>query len=211
MIGPQPAQTFRANRTVLFSMRLVGRGALDLRQALGRLEVVFLDGGDRRRGVAGLGLLARLLAGRVSGPVGRDRSCPWLASCPRARRCRPGRRQTPPGRPRPAPTPRKTGLSVVLPSTLSFVDLWLTLAIILSAKHALRPGLSDRVHRLHEVVDRQLAQQLGDLACRPAANCGSIFCINCTSRVSWALISDSSIRPSAMAATNDSAGGPSRR
>ena len=66
MIGPQPAHTFKANRTVLSFHRLVGRGALDLRQPLGRLEGVVLHGGGRRRRVVGQFGLARRAPGAGS-------------------------------------------------------------------------------------------------------------------------------------------------
>ena len=60
-IGAQPAQTFRANRTVLFVERLVRGGALDRRQLLGRLEMVFLDGRRARRILARFGRLRDFL------------------------------------------------------------------------------------------------------------------------------------------------------
>ena len=70
-IGAQPAQTLRANRTVLFDQRLVGGRPLDRRQLLGRLETVFLDGRRARRILARFGRLRDFL--RVDFRL-RDRS-----------------------------------------------------------------------------------------------------------------------------------------
>ena len=62
-MGAQPAQTLSANRTVSFYERLVSGRSLHGRQLLGRLEVVFLDGGR----AGGVGRLGGLIEAKILG------------------------------------------------------------------------------------------------------------------------------------------------
>ena len=73
MIGAQPAQMFKAKRTVL-SFSAVVRGLLDFRQALGWLEAVLLDRGYRRGAVGRFGVLAQVLQGDLAPAIG---AWPW--------------------------------------------------------------------------------------------------------------------------------------